>query len=222
MRATRAMIRHRQDTVNGKDGQKMKKLFLVLALAFCAMPRTHGSPPTLSAFSAKWTPFQVQVPVLPLVVPVSLFCTDTPVYGIDLTLVGSQKKTCGLSCGLLSNHGDHYGFGIAFVKGGGNNYGLMSSLVNVFNGSGGVAVGLLNFNYEGDEPLAKPDSILQIGFFNYAQNGLQIGLLNHNPNALIPWMVLFNYSPRGKSAPASDDRQKGKHAPGKQNKDQQK
>ena len=37
-------------------------------------------------------------------------------------------------------------------------------------------------------------NILQIGAFNSANDGLQIGLLNYNPNALIPWMPLFNFS----------------------------
>ena len=172
----------------------MKKLFWTLFAAVGLMLPAQSSPSSLSAFSAKWTPFQVQVPVLPFVVPVSLWGTDTPVYGIDLTLVGFQKKTCGLSCGLLSNHVDHYGFGIAFVKGGVNNYGLVCSLVNVFHGCGGVAVGILNFNYEEEESLAKPDNFLQIGLFNSARNGLQIGLLNYDPNAPVPWMVLLNYS----------------------------
>ena len=174
----------------------MKKLFLTLFIALGLMPWIHGSPPTLYAFSAKWTPFQFQTFVFPLVVPVALFDCETPVYGLNLTtFVGSQKKTCGLSCGVLSVHGDHYGLGVALAAGGNNNYGLMCSVVNAFDGCGGVAVGVLNFNFEDDTP-AKPDNFLQIGLFNYARNGLQIGVLNHNPDALIPRMVLFNYSPR--------------------------
>ena len=38
------------------------------------------------------------------------------------------------------------------------------------------------------------ENYLQIGVFNSARNGLQIGLLNYNPKAFIPWMPLFNYS----------------------------
>ena len=39
------------------------------------------------------------------------------------------------------------------------------------------------------------DSFLDIGLFNVgASTFLQIGLLNYNHNALIPWMVLFNCS----------------------------
>ena len=173
----------------------MKKWFLTLFIALGLMPWIQGSPPSLSAFSAKWTPFQFQTLVFPLVDPVAMFDCETPVYGLDLTLVGSQKKTCGLSCGVLSVHGDHYGLGVALAAGGENNYGLMCSVVNAFEGCGGVAVGVLNFNCEDDTP-AKPDNFLQIGLFNYARNGLQIGVLNYNPDALIPWMVLFNYSPR--------------------------
>ena len=181
--------------------KEIKKLFFIMALACCIMPRAQGSPPSLYAFSAKWTPFQFQTLVFPLVAPVALFDCDTPVYGIDLTLVGFQKKTCGLSCGLLSSHGDHYGLGVALASGGENNYGLMCSAVNVFEGCGGVAVGILNFNHEEERTLAKSDNLLQIGLFNHARNGLQIGVLNHNPNALIPWMVLFNCSSRERSNP---------------------
>ena len=32
------------------------------------------------------------------------------------------------------------------------------------------------------------------GIYNQAEIGLQIGLLNHNPNAAIPWLPFFNYS----------------------------
>ena len=177
----------------------MKKLFLVLALVCCIMPLAQGHPSTLAAFNAKWTPFQIQILVPPIIVPVALFSSMTPVYGIELALVGVQDETCGLSCGLLSIHGDHYGFGVALAAGGENNYGLMCSVVNVFEGCGGVAVGVLNFNH--DEDILKSDNLLQIGIFNYARNGLQIGVLNHNPNALIPWMVLFNYSSRERSNP---------------------
>ena len=174
----------------------MKKSFLTLCIAVVLMPQVQSSPPSLYAFSTKWTPFQFQTLVFPLVAPVALFDCETPVYGLDLTLVGFQKKTSGLSCGVLSGHGDHYGLGVVLAAGGENNYGLMCSVVNAFEGCGGVAVGTLNFNYKGDDTLAKPDNLLQIGLFNYARNGLQIGVLNYNPDALIPWMVLFNYSPR--------------------------
>ena len=189
----------------------MKKLFFIMALACCIIPRALGSPPSLAAFSAKWTPFQFQTLVFPLVVPVALFDCETPVYGLDLTFVGAQKKTCGLSCGVLSIHGDHYGLGVALAAGGENNYGLMCSVVNAFDGCGGVAVGVLNFNCEDDTP-AKPDNFLQIGLFNYARNGLQIGVLNYNPDAPIPWMVLFNYSSRERQEPTirqeHDDKEK--------------
>ena len=173
----------------------MKKLLLVLVLACCIMPRALGSPPAIWAFSAKWTPFQFQALVPPLLVPLALFDGMTPVYGIDLTLVGYQDKTCGLSCGVFQIHEDHYGLGVSLVSAGGNNYGLMCSMINAFDECGGVAVGILNFNHAEYET-QKPDNLLQIGLFNHAENGLQIGVLNHNPNALVPWMVLFNYSPR--------------------------
>ena len=192
----------------------MKKLFLVLALACCIMPRALGSPSSLAAFSAKWTPFQFQTLVFPLVVPVALFDCETPVYGLDLTLVGFQKKTCGLSCGVLSTYGEHYGLGIGVGNGGCWNYGLMCGGVNAFIRNPGVMVGVVNVA-DTAEPavwIHGSDNFLQIGIFNYARNGLQIGVLNYNPDALIPWMVLFNYSSReqrDQSPPQERDNAKG-------------
>jgi len=106
----------------------------------------------------------------------------------------------------VSIHGDHYGIGIALANGVDCNTGLMCGVINVIQRNRGVAIGVCNcFSNEPGEDISEVENFLQIGLFNSATNGLQIGLLNYNPNALIPWMVLFNYSPRVESAPAAAD-----------------
>jgi hypothetical protein len=196
----------------------MKKLFLVLVLACCIMPRAHGhSPIFYPLFRAKWTPLQI------MIWPTGLFDMQASVYGIDLTLLGYQDETYGLSCGVVSVHGGHYGIGIALGNGVECNTGLMCGVINIIQRNRGVALGVWNrFSNEPGEDISEVENFLQIGLFNYAPNGLQIGVLNHNPNALIPWMVLFNYSPRGEFAPAAADRQKEKHGPRGQNKERRK
>ena len=196
----------------------MKKLFLVLVLACCIMPLAHGhSPIFYPLFRAKWTPLQI------MIWPTGLFDMQTSVYGIDLTLLGYQDETYGLSCGVVSVHGGHYGIGIALGNGVECNTGLMCGVINIIQRNRGVALGVWNrFSDEPGEDISEVENFLQIGLFNSATNGLQIGLLNYNPNAPIPWMVLFHYSPRGEFAPAAADRQKEKHGPRGQNKERRK
>jgi hypothetical protein len=171
----------------------MKKLFLVLVLACCIMPRALGSPPTLSAFSAKWTPLQI------IVLPFALFDETTPVYGLNLTTFGGfHSEIYGVSCGMVSTCSSHTGVSVGFGNGAFINVGLMLGVMNESIRNTGVMTGVVNVCDTELPAVSIPtsDNLLQIGIFNYAQNGLQIGLLNYNPNAPIPWMVLFNYSPR--------------------------
>ena len=72
----------------------------------------------------------------------------------------------------------------------GDNYGVSIAPVNMVDENNGLMLGLTNFAPMGD---TKGNGI-QIGLVNHAEGGLQIGLINYNANALIPWMVLFNFS----------------------------
>ena len=186
----------------------MKKLFFIMTLACCIMPRAPGSPPTPYAFSAKWTPLQVIVP------PLALFDEATPVYGLNLTTFGGfHSQIYGISCGMLSNCAMHTGMEVGLANGAFNSVGLMLGGVNWSVLNQGVAVGLLNV-CDTDPAVWLPTSenFLQIGLFNYARNGLQIGVLNYNPDAPLPWMVLFNYSSRERQEPTirqeHDDKEK--------------
>ena len=186
----------------------MKKLFFIMVLACCIMPRAHGhSPIFYPLFHAKWTPFQI------MIWPAGLFDMQASVYGINLIVGGGQERVCGVSCGLLGISRDHDGVGVVLANYVRNNIGLMCGVVNIIRRNRGVAIGIWNrFSDEPGEDITEVENFLQIGLFNSATNGLQIGLLNHNPNALIPWMVLFNYSsrePRDQSPPPERDNAKG-------------
>ena len=65
--------------------------------------------------------------------------------------------------------------------------------------SGGVQVGLIN---EADNGILQiglinqghDNSKVQIGLYNESTGSIQFGLINHNADALIPWMPLINFS----------------------------
>lgn len=59
----------------------------------------------------------------------------------------------------------------------------------------GAMVGVVNYSrpIDSDDRLPYRNLVL-VGVVNMAENGLQIGLLNYNPNAWIPWMILCNCS----------------------------
>lgn len=169
----------------------MKKLFLVLSLVFCLVPFVHGhSPIFYPLFRAKWTPLQI------MIWPTGLFDMQASVYGIDLTLLGYQDETYGLSCGVVSVHGGHYGIGIALGNGVECNTGLMCGVINIIQRNRGVVLGVWNrFSDEPGEDISEVENFLQIGLFNSATNGLQIGLLNYNHDAPIPLLPFFNCCP---------------------------
>lgn len=56
------------------------------------------------------------------------------------------------------------------------NYGAIGS---------GLQIGGINFT---------EDSIFQLGVFNKADSGVQVGALNWNKNGFLPWFPIFNYS----------------------------
>ena len=82
MRATRTMIRHRQDTVNGKGGQKMKKLLWV---------RNGKGNHDMKKFFAAFFAFVLGVFSL---LASGIFCT-CPVFGDDTNMGITKCKFPG-------------------------------------------------------------------------------------------------------------------------------
>ena len=59
----------------------------------------------------------------------------------------------------------------------------------------GVYCSLLNCSCAPDwTEDSDPQSVVQLGLFNSCRSGVQIGLLNYNENAFIPFLPFFNYS----------------------------
>ena len=167
-----------------------------------------------SAFSPSWTPLQVSC------FPFALFHEQkTSVYGLDLGLIGRiQDKAYGISfaplfsctrnhCGInlsgvFALSGTNKGLTIAPVTMTQDNHGVVIGLFNsCLRGqeSGGVQVGLIN---EADNGILQiglinqghDNSKVQIGLYNKSNGSIQFGLINHNADALIPWMPLINFS----------------------------
>ena len=68
--------------------------------------------------------------------------------------------------------------------------GIAAAPVNMLAENCGVSLGIFNVGLVSN----CENYGIQIGLINEASFGLQIGLLNCNENALIPWMPLFNFS----------------------------
>ena len=171
-----------------------KKLLLLLLTVFVSLnAHAHGEQLLGIVFfkNASWTPFQFSF------WPWHLFSPRTDVYGIALSpgLIGWGNRVCGLSCGIVFVQNTNYGLAVNVYSAGATNNGLSLGAVNLWEENNGVSVGLVNNIYQG-----RGDNTLQIGLFNSAENGLQLGLLNHDPSALIPWMPLVNFSRGRRSA----------------------
>ena len=135
------------------------------------------------------------IPVNIALYPVNLTGFNTKNYGLRFILSPyyGNGVSCGFTGGLSQISGIHYGFAATVLySASGVHYGLSISPVNLAMENHGVQIGIVNYIL----PFGETVNDLQIGLFNYAENGFQIGLLNHNPNALFPWMILFNYSSR--------------------------
>ena len=122
-------------------------------------------------------------------------------YGVSINII-SVLENNGLSLGLLSlykNNGMAWGVCNLIV----DNNGISLGGINLLENNAGVSIGIVNMMIAGGRKSngvsigvanISQNNILQLGIYNQAESGLQIGLLNYNPNAAIPWLLFFNYS----------------------------
>ena len=122
-------------------------------------------------------------------------------YGVSINII-SVLENNGLSLGLLSlykNNGMAWGVCNLIA----DNNGISLGGINLLENNAGVSIGIVNMMIAGGGKSngvsigvanISQNNILQLGIYNQAESGLQIGLLNHNPNAAIPWLPFFNYS----------------------------
>ena len=207
----------------------MKKHLFILSLIFFITLQLsaggRGWPNILMAqplLDVQWSPVQISVWPVSLVPAVDRTYT-ADIYGLNLnltTLFHCQNNVYGLSCGVFQAFEKKYGVTVALINGGGGIYGFAAGIANIFFTNNGVCVGIINdainrditITGDGKEHRRKTANIFQIGLFNNAHEGCQLGLfnvikkadisgfafqfglLNHNPDAVIPWMPLFNFS----------------------------
>ena len=138
-------------------------------------------------------------------------------------LAGSADKLNGFAFGGLFAGGEEEINGFAFggLVSGGNKAELngvcMSGIASVVEKSNGLQMATVNYNHGEKKALFyqlgalcnyggagsafqlsgvnfTEDSIFQLGVFNKADSGLQLGALNWNKNGFLPWFPIFNYS----------------------------
>ena len=167
----------------------MKKLLLLVALSFFTLNvHAHGGQWlgfAVLAKDVKWSPVQISL------WPVHLCNPRTEIYGILLSpgIFGFADKVYGVSCGAIVMMAENNGLAANIYSFGIKNNSLAVGLFNAWERNNGVSIGLANFIHDNKDG----GNTIQIGVFNQANSGLQIGLLNYNPNALIPWMPLINW-----------------------------
>ena len=109
--------------------------------------------------------------------------------GLSLGLLNLHKNN-GMAWGLCNLIVDNNGISLGGINLLENNAGVSIGIGNRMIAGGGksngVSIGVANISQ---------NNTFQLGIYNQAEGGLQIGLLNHNPNALIPWMPFGNWSP---------------------------
>ena len=122
-------------------------------------------------------------------------------YGVSINII-SVLENNGLSLGLLNlhkNNGMTWGLCNLIT----DNNGISLGVVNLLDNNAGVSIGIVNRMIAGGGKSSglsagvaniSKKNTFQLGIYNQAEGGLQIGLLNYNPNAAIPWLPFFNYS----------------------------
>ncbi len=143
-----------------------------------------------------------------------LFCKAEAMSGISLTGVSIFDSCQGLSVAACQNIGKNIGpaLTVAFWQECSlENKGMQLGLVNIVSGNpsyhgGKVPLGELPKNSIYGElredslhrvssyVTNMPSNAVQIGIFNSANDGLQIGIINRNPYSWLPYSPLFNFS----------------------------
>lgn len=170
---------------------KMKKfLLLTLLTLFSLNVHAHGTEWIGAAIfkDAKWTPVQISL------WPGHLCSPMAKVYGLAVSpgLFSFCDELYGISCGQIFFLGENNGLAVNIWSYGDKNNGVAAGVFNAWNKNNGVSIGVANFM--ADDAVKTGRNTLQIGVFNQANSGFQIGVLNYNPNALIPWMPLINFT----------------------------
>ena len=123
-------------------------------------------------------------------------------YGASINVFSLLNENNGLSLGLF-NMGNNNGITLGLCNLVIDNNGISLGVINLLENNAGISMGVINRMIAGGGKSSgtsigvaniSKNNIFQFGIYNQSESGLQIGLLNYNPNALIPWLPLFNFS----------------------------
>lgn len=171
---------------------------LVAAVGFSAwahFPIYVEKPTGDGLLNVDWSP--IQLGVYPdCDYPLQLVPGASDVYGMAVGILMVHQHSAVMSASLFSMVEDNYLLGVGGIAGCNRNFGLEVGVFNMVGRNFGVNVGLFNFEdgfgYRRREDPCPLACGLQIGLIN-AGGGLQIGLFNYNPQALIPFLPVINF-----------------------------
>ncbi len=115
----------------------------------------------------------------------------------------STEVNYGLQISLLNFHQRNYGMSVGVVNGDADmlkvpREGWRGIQIGLVNADGSCQIGGSNLDGNGFQLgiwNKRSTALLQIGMYNCGNGkGFQIGLLNYNPDSLIPWCPLLNFS----------------------------
>lgn len=191
---------------------KSSRLLAVLAAAWLCVPGLSAADPDYPDVS--WSLVQVTlVPDQLSVVP-----SQTPIVGVNFepfwgaqesvdvlnlqTLYGSSKQIQGVSVQGFGWTGRFAGLQLGLANFHSRFEGVAFSLVGGAWESRGLQVGAANFSGNTTPAFCREEGVpprgggMQLGIFNSATSGFQLGLLNYNEKSPFPWMILLNASAR--------------------------
>lgn len=117
-----------------------------------------------------------------------LYGSSGQIQGVSMQGFGRTGRFAGLQLGLANFHTRFEGVAFSLVGGAWESRGLQ---VGAANFSGNTAPAFCR-----EEGVPARGGGMQLGVFNSATSGLQLGLLNYNENSPFPWMILLNASAR--------------------------
>ena len=187
----------------------MKKLLLLIVVSiFSLNVYAHGGASAIH--NVRWTPVNI------VAFPIALFnpgetevrgilfspgvgMSEKDVYGINLGIATLLTGKCyGASINVFSLLNENNGLSLGLFNMGNNN-GITLGLCNLVIDNDGISLGIINlwennagvlvgvFNY-----ISKKNTF-QLGIYNQAEGGFQLGLLNYNPKSYIPWLPIVNW-----------------------------
>ena len=170
---------------------------IVIVLGFSAwahFPIGVSHPDGKGLLDVGWTP--VQLGIYPdCDCPMQLASGTADVYGIGVGILMLHQHSAVISVALCNMIENNYFLEFGGIATCNRNYGLVLGWLNGIERNYGLSVGVFNLEDGFGDFRHDQGSMacgLQIGLVN-AGGGFQIGLLNYNGDALIPFFPIINF-----------------------------